>query len=66
VDFVTCTRVQGEKQGRRMESDEHGGERMLNVAEEGEFGQTASLNRLNTGWKRCGWRGGIPVAFSVH
>jgi len=27
---------------------EHGGERILGVAEEGEFGQTASLKRLNT------------------
>jgi hypothetical protein len=46
VDFVACTRVQGEKPGRRMESDERGGERMLNVAEEGEFGQTASIETI--------------------
>jgi hypothetical protein len=26
----------------------HGGKRNLNVAEQGEFGQTASLKRLNT------------------
>jgi hypothetical protein len=38
----------GEKPVARLESDEHGGERVLGVAEEGEFGQTALLKRLNT------------------
>jgi hypothetical protein len=47
------------KSERRLELDEHGSERILGVAEEGEFGQTASLKRLNKKRNGCGWRGRI-------
>src|SRR6267142_1996415 len=45
--------------GRKLELDEHGGENILSVAEAGDFGQTASLKRLNKEWNGCGWRGRI-------
>jgi hypothetical protein len=63
--FRDLSESAGQKMGKGLGTPKFHAKRTFDVAQEVEFGQTASLKRLNTGRNCRVWQGRIPVASSV-